>query len=221
MIRLIIWLVSLCFFLSFLGTGSGYYNWQIYKNDDGTLDSYWGGCGGTGHVLCKTFVLESVEGAKDAMIRYEIGTDPYHYQTKISYSKPREGIQWNNMVILVNDVVVAKESPINLGTKGWHRVQFDAKLLKKGENTVKFTWAKGTKEGGGRFYFGIDKATSKGQSSSSKDSGKTFSTECLRPGSGPNPKWQGEYMVRLFVAFAEQGAETPSASNTAVKAANP
>lgn len=209
----------------FLALASGAYpysNWQIYKDDDGSLDSYWGFCGASGCLMRKTFVLESVEGAKDAMVRYEMGSDPYHYQTKTAQSKPQEGIQWNDMVIMVNDVVVAKESPMKLGTKGWHRVQFDAKLLKKGENTVIFTWAAGPNEGAGGFYMGIDTATNKGRSSSSPDGGKTFTTQSLRTWTEEiSPSWQGEYMVRLFVAFSEQGAGAQSSSNTAVNAENP
>ena len=218
-------IVLIAVFLALASCAYPYSNWEVYKEDDGSMDSNWGFSGSPSDVLCKTFVLDKADGAKDAMIRYEMGSDPYHYQTKTAPSKPQEGVLWNDMVIMVNDVVVAKESPMKLGTKGWHRVQFDAKLLKQGENTIKFTWAGGTKEGAGGFYMGIDTTTKKGCSSASCSGGKTFQKECLRMGMGlggpVDPKWQGEYMVRLFVAFAEQGAETPGAGNTAVNAVHP
>ena len=43
-------IILVSIFLALASGAYSYSNWQIYKDDDGTLDSYWGFCGGTGFV---------------------------------------------------------------------------------------------------------------------------------------------------------------------------
>ena len=53
-----------------------YTDWRTYRDDDGTLDSPWGLCGTYAQVLRKTFVVEQLAGATDAMIQYEMAEQP-------------------------------------------------------------------------------------------------------------------------------------------------
>lgn len=186
-----------------------YLDWQVFQDDDGSMDSHWGCSAARYEVLRKTFVLDKPAGAQDALVQYRMGGNPYHSATRLSYSKPKDGVAWNDMLILVNDMQAVRGSPIELATEGWHKVKIDPRLLKPGENTIDFTWAvEGIPTGRGVMYLGIDTATHKRRSWSSRDRGKTFTSDTLRPNCPPDPKWQGEYMVRLQVARA--GSEGPA-----------
>ena len=188
----------------------GFAEWETYKDDDGSMDSRWGMCGAPNEILRKTVVLEKAAGAQDAIVQYQMAGNPYHYATKTYPNKPKEGVTWNRVMVRVNGSVVACGSPIEVATIGWHKIRFDPKLLKPGENHIDFTWAeKGTVEGRGVFYLGIDTGTHKKRSSLSSNRGKTFSVETLRgTGARPDPRWQGEYMVRLQVAWPGEKTST-------------
>ncbi len=175
--------------------------WKTYQDDDETMDSNWG-VFFQGVVVRKILILDKVEGAKDAVIQYQVGSNPYNLAKKEAYGKPVEGVVWNDICITVNGKEAVKGSPLELGTEGWHKVRIDPKLLKTGENTVDFSWVNGgSPEGYGYIYIGIDTGdTGKKRSVSSVD-GRNFTSDCLRPGNPPSPKWQGEYMIRLMLAF--------------------
>ena len=195
-------IITTCVFLSLLGTGWCYQIWTILKDDDGTCESIWGS-GGPDQSLCKIFTIDAAPACIEAaMIRYEMGANPYHAQTQSHYAKPVAGVEWTvDLVIQVNGIVVAKGSPAELATKGWHRVTIDPAVLDGGDNLITFT-LKG--KGGGCFYLGIDTNTQCQRSGWSWDNGRHCMFDTLRPGCDPDPKWQGEYMVRLMIALREK-----------------
>ena len=53
----------------------------------------------------------------------------------------------------------------------------------------------------GYFYLGVDTDRTTRLSCSSADKGKTWSFDSLRAGAEPDPRWQGECMVRLEIAL--------------------
>lgn len=183
------------------------YIWITIQDDDGTMESYWGQSGYINQILCKIIKLDIDPGQiKEAKIKYLMGANPYHNKTMTYYSEQVEGVNWADMVILVNDNVIIQKPAIKLATKGWHEVSINPQLLKKGDNTIKFTWAK-IPEGNpqnlsyGYFYLGIDTSSNHHRSCSSNDYGKTFTFDTLRPGSAG---LTGEYMVRLEIAVSKQ-----------------
>jgi len=185
------------------------YTWLTIQDDDGVIDSHWGQCS-LNTVLCKIINLDlDPSQIRQAKIKYQMAGAPYHEKTKTYYKEQTEGIKWADMVILLNDKVVIQKPAIELATKGWHEVSVSPELLKRGENTIKFTWAKIPEDSSddlsyGYFYLGIDTTNNYHRSCSSRDYGKTFSFETLRPGSPPNELWQGEYMVRLEIAIPNE-----------------
>jgi len=205
----LILLSCVMFTLIFSNSSFAYLKWKVFQDDSGKYTSPWGMTGSHGAVLCKIFKLEIDPGQiKKAFIKYEMASGPYYSASMISIRKPEqaEGLKMPDMIIMVNDTIVAQESPLKLAMKGWHKIKVDPKLLKKGDNKIGFTWAripKDNPEGISNVYcyMGIDTTVNHQRSCSSTDGGKTFSFDTLRPGYEPNEKWQGEYMVRLHIAL--------------------
>ena len=161
---------------------------------------------GPGQVLRKIVVLENTAAAREAVVHYEMGSDPYHAATRSAHRRPAPGVAWDDWVIRVNGKEAARGSPLDLATRGRHRVKIPAALLKDGENTLDFGWAGTGREGGAAyFYLGIDTRTRAGRSASSAN-GRDFDSDLLRPAAPPKPEHQGEYMVRLLVGYAAEGA---------------
>jgi len=189
---------------------NGNYTWITIQDDDGIDESYWGMASNPAHVLCKIINLD-IEPAqiKGARIKYKIGYTPYYQKLKKHFSKPTEGVEWADIVIMINDEIVIQKSPMELVTKGWHEIPIKPELLKKGDNTIKFKWAEipeNNPRGAacGAFYMAIDTNGKAHRSCSSNDYGETFSFDVLKPGMGVDERYQGEYMVRLEIALSSE-----------------
>jgi len=176
--------------------------WTRIQDDDGSQESYWGVANCAAHVLCKIINLDADPAQlEEAKITYKMGFDPYNLKLNKYFNKPVEGMVCPDMIIKVNDKIVVQKSPIELATKGWHEISIKPELLKKGDNTIKFTWAENPKGASDTsFYMAIDTTTKNlKRSCSSADNGKTFISDTLRPGVAPKDIYQGEYMVRLEI----------------------
>lgn len=185
--------------------------WITIQDDDGSAETHWGMVGHPSHMICKIIKLDiepsQIKGAK---IRYQIGSDPYYPKLLKKFNKAVEGVKWTDVVITLNGEVVVCKSPLEIATKGWHEISVKPELLKKGNNSIKFSWAKIPEDNPlnasyGYFYMGIDTNWNAGRSCSSTDYGKTFAFDTLRPGSIPEERWQGEYMIRLEIALSKEG----------------
>ncbi|MFH2068892.1 MAG: hypothetical protein ABII89_05460 [Candidatus Omnitrophota bacterium] len=181
--------------------------WITIRDDYGSDESHWGTAGHPAQVLCKIIRLNiEPEQIKDAIIRYKIGCDPYHAKLQAYFNSATEGVAWADVVIRVNDETVTRKSPVEIATLGWHEIPVKPGLLKRGDNTIKFSWAEIPGDNPlnasyGVFYMGIDTAGKARRSCSSVDYGKTFRFDTLRPHYAPDKAWQGEYMVRLGIAL--------------------
>jgi len=205
----LILLSCVMFTLIFSNSSFAYLKWKVFQYDSGNYTSNGGSSLTCAQILCKIFKLEiDPSQIKKAFIKYEMAAGPYHLDTRTYMRTPANGIglKWNDVIVMVNDTVIAQGSPLKLAMKGWHKIKVDPKLLKKGDNKIGFTWAripKDNPEGISNVYcyMGIDTTVNHQRSCSSTDGGKTFSFDTLRPGYEPNEKWQGEYMVRLHIAL--------------------
>ena len=180
----LILLICVLFTLIFSNSSFAYLKWNVFRYDSGNYTSHWGMNGSSSGVLCKLFNLENEPGRiKEAFIKYEMVAHPYHGTTKQAIRKPAQaiGLKMPDMIIMVNDTIVAQESPLKLAMKGWHKIDIDPKTLKKGENKIKFTWAKIPKDNPEGIsnvycYMGIDTTVNRRRSCSSTNGGKTFHT---------------------------------------------
>lgn len=173
--------------------------WKVYQFDDGSADSHWGLSASSHEVLGKVFPLDAEPGdIGAAILRYEIAAAPYNYATKRYHNEPEPGVDWEDVVIKVNGEPVRTGSALELVTKGWHRIEVPPRTLKQGDNLATLSWA-GTSSGA--FYLAIDTDSNHGKSCASSDGGKTYTSDSLRPNKDPDPTWQGEYMMRLHVAY--------------------
>ena len=110
--------------------------WITIQDDDGYQDSHWGVSCGPMHVLCKIININlDTSDIVAAKVQYKMGTVPW-----FPPDKKRLKIGWADMVILVNDTVVVQKPGNELASIGWHEVTIKPELLKKGDNTIKFTW---------------------------------------------------------------------------------
>jgi hypothetical protein len=143
-------------------------------------------------VVCKDLICPvDPKDILEANVAYFVLYDAYNKTTKRHHNKPEKGVEWSNMIVRVNDKEVAKDLLVKLGSKGWHQLKIDPKLLKKGKNTVKIS-LDGAK---GYLYLAIDSNKAVGRSSSSNNRGRTFTYKVLNPGRKKESK--GEYMIRL------------------------
>jgi hypothetical protein len=106
----------------------------------------------------------------------------------------------------LNDTVVACRPAIELMRPGAHRLPVERELLRQGQNRIVFAWQPRGPDtpadaSYGYFYLGIDTDRQTRRSCSSADDGKTWSYDVLRAGAGPDPRWRGEYLVRLEIAL--------------------
>ena len=180
-------------------------SWLTIQDDDGTCESPWGKLQSRSGVICKIIKLDIDPGEiKKAKVKYLVAFRPYDPVEKRHYKKLPKDVKYADLVILVNDLVAVQKPARELTTKGWHEVPISPELLRKGDNTIKFTWAK-TPKGENRhriscLYLAIDTDTNHHRSCSSVN-GKTFSFDVLCPGPNikPDKRWQGEYMIRLEI----------------------
>ncbi len=183
----------------------------VIRDDDGTADDGRGQVTSDRSVCRKTLILDQEPAAVTrAWVMYFMKVRPYDVATKKLYDGPAEGVDWADLVIAVNGTEVLRDSLIEYGTIGWHELEIDPGLLVRGANEFTLTLDRG----GSYFYLGIDRATRKGRSASSRDGGNTFRERWL---SFANEEADdGEYMVRLKVAapeaeqvgFTEQGGQS-------------
>ena len=94
---------------------------------------------------------------KKAALEFECSSDGYDRKLKTYIKNPNHN--WHNMIFKINGQVIFCGNPGKMMQHGVHRLDFDAKLLKKGENVISFEWAtRGKGENGviGYFYLAVD-----------------------------------------------------------------
>ena len=117
-------------------------HWKTVQDDDGKHERHQGVV--RPHVvLRKVLKLDAYPARiKAARLKYLISGNPHHAVTRKHHSRPEPGVRWAQVLIRVNDQLVARDSPMELATKGWHTIPIKPGALKRGDNTVTFTWAK-------------------------------------------------------------------------------
>lgn len=181
--------------------------WVVVQDDDGEYESHWGTAIMPQQRIRKIIDLGiSPSLLRSARICYVVGFPPYHSKSRKHYDAPEAGVVWANVIVSLNGTVAARQPAVVLMSKGEHRLDVPVELLRQGENLIELGWE--ARDGGtpaeasfGYFYIGIDTDRKTRRSCSTNDGGKTWSFDCLRPGHDPEPRFQGEYLVRLEVAL--------------------
>jgi len=164
----------------------------VIREDDGEMDGTRGQVSSPTGVLKKVLSVEyEPEEMRSAQVMYLMKINPYHVGTRSLHGAPAEGIEWNNLLIRVNDQEVLRGSLIEYATAGWHEVEIPPEVLRLGDNEIAFTLDKP----GGYFYMAVDDSSPLGHSAASGDGGHTFVPGSVNPG-GTVPE-SGEFMVRL------------------------
>lgn len=94
---------------------------------------------------------------KKAALEFECSANGYDRKLKTYIKNPNHN--WHNMIFKVNGQVIFSGNPGKMMQQGVHRLDFDAKLLKKGENIISLGWAKRAKGDNGvlgYFYLAVD-----------------------------------------------------------------
>jgi len=124
--------------------------WRTIAYDDGEHESHWATSTGTSQVQRKSLTLELAPAEVEAArIAYHMAGAPFHLANRKQYNRTSPEVKWVDVVIRVNDEIVARGSPMELATKGWHKIEVEPSVLREGENTVDFTWAE---RGGGEHF---------------------------------------------------------------------
>jgi len=181
--------------------------WVVVQDDDGDYESHWGTAITPGQRICKLLDLGiSPTQLRAARISYVVGFPPYHNKSGKHFNAPEDGVVWANVIVTLNGAVAARRPAIELMSKGKHLIDVPLELLRQGENRIEFGWEARPKDTPaeaslGYFYIGIDTDRKTRRSCSTNDNGKTWSFDCLRPGLDPEPRYQGECLIRLEVAL--------------------
>ena len=124
--------------------------WRTIGHDDGTHESHWATSAAPSQVQRKRLPLDVAPSMIEAArVTYRMAGPPFHMATKKQYTRPDPLVKWVDILVWVNDEIVARGSPMELATMGWHKVDIDPSVLRQGENTVDFTWAE---QGGGEQF---------------------------------------------------------------------
>ncbi len=167
---------------------------RIYtiRDDDGTADEGRAQVGSPHYVCRKTLILDrDPADLQQAWIQYYMKVRPYDVETRKLYTRPVEGVTWEDLVITLNGAEVLREPLIEVGTMGWHELEVDPDLLMRGENYITITLS----DRGNYFYLGIDRDNDYGRSALSKDGGETWREGWTS--FKAEERDGGEYMVRL------------------------
>jgi hypothetical protein len=181
--------------------------WVTVQDDDGEYESHWGCSMMPSQRICKLIELGISPGeVRAARIQYVVAVSPYHSRTRQHVDGPRDGVAWANVLVWVNGTVAARRPGIELMSKGTHIVDVPVALLREGANRIEFGWEPVGEDtpanaSYGYFYVGIDTDRTTRRSLASNDGGRTWSADCLRPGAEPEPRYRGEYLVRLEIAL--------------------
>ena len=181
--------------------------WVVVQDDDGEYESHWGTAIVPRQRIRKILDLGiAPTQLRAARISYVVGFVPYHSKSGKHFDVHEDGIVWANVLVTLNGTVVARRPAVELMSKGKHLLEVPRELLRQGENHVEFGWEARTEAtpreaSYGYFYIGIDTDRKTRRSCSTDDGGKTWSFDCLRPGLEPEPRYQGEYLIRLEVAL--------------------
>ena len=172
----------------------------IVRDDDGTKEDQRGHVSNPQTYLKKVLAVEhGPEEIRSARVMYLMKINPYHVGTRQLRGGPAEGVEWNNLIIRVNDQEVLRESMIAHATAGWHEVEVPPDALRLGDNDVTF----GMDKAGGYFYMAVDSSSPLGRSAVSTDGGRTFQSGNVSPGA--KAAVPGEFMVRLKLEVAAAG----------------
>ena len=130
-----------------------------------------------GHVSSPGIVLKKVlrlktdpAAVRAATLLYRMCVQPYYPPTRKHYGGMAQGVEWPDLVVLVNEQEACRAPFGEAATQGWHEVSIPTGLLREGDNVVLFKHA-GRRPG--YFYLGGHRAT-QGHSFMSDDGGRTF-----------------------------------------------
>lgn len=122
-----------------------YTGWARVMTDSKSINHYWVMISSPWNWQTKVLKVDvPPNDIKAAAVEYEINEEPYDGATKTTIKA--QNYNWHNWQITVNGTVILDQSAGPYIGKGIHRVEFPAKLLKEGENTISMGWKMVPKE---------------------------------------------------------------------------